>query len=93
MARPVFQLVIAKDEFEHKTQRVNEMWQTDFTQFKVVDWGYYYLCTILDVYSRYILVWRLLSTMGSRDVEETLNLAVAKTAVGHICFLMSICLL
>ena len=55
MTRPVFQLVIAKDEFEHITQRVNEMWQTDFTQSKVIDWGYYYLCTILDVYSRYIL--------------------------------------
>ena len=81
---PVFQLVSAKDEFEHKTKRVNEMWQTDFTQFKVVDWGYYYLCTILDDYSRYILAWRLASTMGSRDVEETLNLAVAKTGVQHI---------
>ncbi|MAU12365.1 MAG: hypothetical protein CL607_21255 [Anaerolineaceae bacterium] len=60
------------------------MWQTDFTQFKVVDWGYYYLCTILDDYSRYILAWRLAATMGSSDVEETLNLAVAKTGVQHI---------
>jgi len=81
---PVFQLVSAKDAFEHSTQRVNEMWQTDFTQFKVVDWGYYYLCTVLDDYSRYILAWRLASTMGSSDVEETLNLAVAKTGVQHI---------
>ena len=52
---PVFQLVSAKDAFEHPTQRVNEMWQTDFTQFKVLDWGYYYLCTVLDDCSRYIL--------------------------------------
>ena len=81
---PLFQLVSAKDAFEHPTQRVNEMWQTDFTQFKVVDWGYYYLCTVLDDYSRYILAWRLASTMGSSDVEETLNQAVAKTGVPHI---------
>lgn len=81
---PVFQLVTAKDEFEHKTSRVNEMWQTDFTQFKVVDWGYYYLCTILDDYSRYILSWRLAPTMGSHDVEETLNMAIAKTQLTHI---------
>jgi transposase InsO family protein len=80
----VFQLVSAKDAFEHPTRRVNEMWQTDFTQFKVVDWGYYYLCTVLDDYSRYILAWRLAATMGSRDVEETLNLAVTKTGVQHI---------
>lgn len=81
---PAFELVSAKEEFEHKTKRVNEMWQTDFTQFTVIDWGYYYLCTILDDYSRYILAWRLAPTMGSTDVEETLNLAMAKTKLTHI---------
>ncbi len=81
---PAFELVTAKDEFEHKTKRVNEMWQTDFTQFKVIDWGYYYLCTILDDYSRYILAWRLAPTMGSSDIEETLKLAMAKTQLTHI---------
>lgn len=81
---PLFELVTAKDEFEHKTKGVNEMWQTDFTQFKVIDWGYYYLCTILDDYSRYILSWRLAPTMGSSDVEETLKLAIAKTNLSHI---------
>ena len=81
---PVFQLVSAQDKFDQPTQRVNEMWQTDFTQFKVVDWGYYYLCTVLDDYSRYILSWRLATTMSSTDVEETLNVAVAKTGVQHI---------
>lgn len=78
---PVFQLVNAKDQFEHPTQRIHELWQTDFTQFKVVDWGYYYLCTVLDDYSRYILAWRLATTMGSTDVEATLQVAVEKTGV------------
>jgi putative transposase len=68
VASPVFQVVSAKDQFDHPTQRINELWQTDFTQFKVVDWGYYYLCTVLDDYSRYILAWRLAATMGSTDV-------------------------
>ena len=81
---PVFELVSAKDAFDQPTKRVNEMWQTDFTQFKVVDWGYYYLCTVLDDYSRYILAWRLATTMGSTDVEETLNIAVTKTGVAQI---------
>lgn len=81
---PVFQVVSAKDKFDQPTKQVNELWQTDFTQFKVVDWGYYYLCTILDDYSRYILAWRLAATMGSRDVEETLAIAVAKTGVAHM---------
>jgi len=81
---PAFDLVRAKDEFEHKTKRGNEMWQTDFTQFKVIDWGYYYLCTILDDYSRYILAWRLAPTMATTDVEQTLQLAMAKTNLTQI---------
>ncbi|GAB4431672.1 MAG: hypothetical protein Kow00106_25730 [Anaerolineae bacterium] len=81
---PVFQIVSAKEAFAHPTTRVNEMWQTDFTQFKVLDWGYYYLCTVLDDFSRYILAWRLAPTMGSTDVEQTLDIAVAKTGVTQI---------
>lgn len=81
---PVFQVVSAKETFDQPTRCINELWQTDFTQFKVIDWGYYYLCTILDDYSRYILAWRLAATMGSRDVEKTLAIAVAKTGVAHI---------
>lgn len=81
---PVFQIVSAKDAFQQPTQRVNEMWQTDFTQFKVIDWGWYYLCTVLDDFSRYILAWRLASTMGSQDVEDTLQVAIDKTGVTRI---------
>jgi transposase InsO family protein len=84
VASPVFQIVSAKDRFEHPTKRVNELWQADFTQFKVVDWGDYYLGTVLDDYSRYILAWRLAATLGSTDVEETLNVAAATTGVEPI---------
>ena len=76
---PVFQIVTAGEEFEHKTTRVHEMWQTDFTQFKVVSWGWYYLCSILDDYSRYIIAWRLSDTMGADDIIQTLNLARERT--------------
>jgi putative transposase len=81
---PVFDVVKASDKFENPTKRVNEMWQTDFTQFKVYGWGWYYLCTILDDFSRYILAWRLSSTMAATDVQETLQMAIDKTGVGHI---------
>ena len=57
-------MITAADRFEKPTRRVNEMWQTDFTQFKVIGWGWYYLCTILDDYSRYILAWRLSTKHG-----------------------------
>lgn len=81
---PAFELVKASDRFEHPTQRVNELWQTDFTQFKVVSWGWYYLCTVLDDFSRYILAWRLASTMATTDVQETLLLALEQTGVKQV---------
>jgi len=78
---PAFRLVSAGDRFENPTTRVNEMWQTDFTQFKVVGWGWYYLCSVLDDYSRYILAWRLASTMGTADVKSTLDIARERTGI------------
>jgi len=77
----VFEIVSAKKKFENPTKRVNELWQTDFTQFKVLHWGWYYLSTVIDDYSRYILAWKLAPTMGTTDVEETLELALKKTGL------------
>ncbi len=73
---PVFQMIAAKDKFEKPTRRINELWQADFTQFKVLDWGYYYLSTVLDDYSRFILAWQLSPTMAATDVQETLEKAL-----------------
>ena len=73
---PVFTMIPAKNKYEKPTKQIHELWQTDFTQFKVQGWGWYYLSTILDDYSRYILAWKLSSTMGEKDVEETLEMAL-----------------
>lgn len=73
---PIFTLIPAKDKYEKPTKYVHELWQTDFTQFKVLNWGWYYLSTVLDDYSRYILAWKLSTTMGEKDVEDTLELAL-----------------
>ena len=45
---------------------------------------YYYLCTILDDFSRYILSWHLSPTMGADDIKHTLVLAIADTQITHI---------
>lgn len=63
----------AADEFKEKTTRVNELWQTDFTYFKILGWGWYYLSTILDDYSRYIVSWMLCKNMKKEDVQDTLR--------------------
>ena len=74
---PAYIVVSASDRFKRPTRRVNEMWQTDFTYLHVVGWGWYYLSTVLDDYSRYIIAWKLFSTMSTGDVKETLDAALA----------------
>ena len=39
-------------EFHNKTTAINQMRQTDFTYFKIIGWGWYYLSRILDDYRR-----------------------------------------
>ena len=74
---PDYVVIKAADEFKDKTTAINQMWQTNFTYFKIIGWGWYYLSTILDDYSRYIIAWKLCSTMRASDVIETIELALA----------------
>jgi putative transposase len=74
---PAFAVISAADEFHEKTTRPNQLWQTDFTYLKVIGWGWFYLSTILDDYSRYIVAWRLCTTMRAGDVTATLEDALA----------------
>ena len=64
----------AASEFKYKTTGINQMWQTDFTYLKIIGWGWMYLSTILDDFSRYVVAWKLCTGMTSRDVTETLDL-------------------
>ena len=73
---PAFVVIKADDEFRDKTARPNEMWQTDFTYFKIIGWGWVYLSTVLDDFSRYIIAWKLCTTMRAEDVTDTLELAL-----------------
>ncbi len=53
----------AASEFKDETTAPNELWQTHFTYLKIIGWGWYYLSTIFDDYSRYIINWKLCTTM------------------------------
>jgi transposase InsO family protein len=74
---PAFIVVKAADEFKDKTTAPNHLWQTDFTYLKVIGWGWFYLSTILDDFSRYIIGWKLCTTMRAEDVTDTLELALS----------------
>jgi transposase InsO family protein len=78
---PVYTVIDALDKFPHPTRAPNELWQTDFTYFKVVQWGWYYLSTILDDYSRFILAWRLCTGMAADDVKHTIEDAIRFTGI------------
>src|SRR5439155_19162318 len=54
----------------------NQLWQTDFTYLKVIGWGWFYLSTVLDDFSRYIVAWKLCATMRAEDVTATLERAL-----------------
>lgn len=84
VASPVFTLISAKDKFDNPTTRVNQLWQTDFTYFKVVHWGWYYLLTVLDDFSRYILAWQLCKGMTADDVKPVLDIAIKRIGVKHV---------
>ena len=73
---PAFIVMKAVNEFKDKTTAPNQLWQTDFTYLKVIGWGWFYLSTVLDDFSRYIIAWKLCTGMATSDVEDTLNLAL-----------------
>lgn len=81
VTNPVYNVFTARDTFPNPTRAPNELWQTDFTWFKIVHWGWYYLSTILDDYSRYILAWQLCTGMSTDDVKQTLEAAIKFTGV------------
>ena len=81
---PAYILISASDHFQNPTKEVHELWQTDFSYFKIVGWGWYYLSTVMDDYSRYILAWKLTSGMGASDVTETLDMARSKAGIDKV---------
>ena len=83
IARPAYIVMKAADEFKDKTTAPNQLWQTDFTYLKVIGWGWFYLSTILDDFSRYIIAWKLCTTMKVGDVTETLDLALQAAGLDH----------
>jgi putative transposase len=76
IASPAYIVMKAADEFQDKTTAPNQLWQTDFTYLKVIGWGWFYLSTVLDDFSRYVIAWKLCATMRADDVTATLNLAL-----------------
>ncbi len=81
--RPEVQLVAGK-EYHTKTTRPHQMWATDASYFRVVGWGYYYLVTVMDDYSRFILAWKLQKDMSANSLIEVIQEAVDATGMTDV---------
>jgi len=74
----------AANEYHTKTTRPHQMWATDASYFRVVGWGYYYLVTVMDDYSRFILAWKLQKDMSSNSLIEVVQEAVDATGMTDV---------
>ena len=77
------QLTAAK-EYHTKTTQSHQMWATDASYFRVAGWGYYYLVTVMDDYSRFILGWKLQKDMSANSLIEVVQKAVDATGMTDV---------
>ena len=81
--RPETRMAAGK-EYHRKTTGPHQMWATDASYFRVVGWGYYYLVTVMDDYSRFIPSATLrtgLAHMLKRDMTADSFIEVVQEAV------------
>ncbi len=80
---PEMKLAAGK-EYHTKTTRPHQMWDTDASYFRVIGWGFYYMVTVMDDYSRFILAWKLQTDMTSDSFIEVLQDAVDLTGMTDV---------
>jgi putative transposase len=74
----------AGKEYRVKTTAPNQQWQSDASYFFVMGWGWYYLISVLDDYSRLILAWDLKPDMTANSISDVVEEAVAFTAMKNV---------
>ena len=74
----------AGKEYRRKTSRINELWGTDCCHLKVACWGWYYLESVMDDFSRFILGWDLKTDMTAGSLEDVVQQAVDFTGMTDV---------
>ena len=74
----------AGKEYHLETTGPRQMWATDASYFRVVGWGYYYMVTVMDDHSRFILAHRLQRDMTSDSLIEVVQEAVDRTGMDQV---------
>jgi transposase InsO family protein len=81
--RPEVRLIAGR-EYHTKTTGPHQLWATDASYFRVVGWGYYYLVTVMDDYSRFILAWKLQKDMAADSLIEVVQQAIDVTGMTEV---------
>jgi putative transposase len=76
--------LVAGKEYHTKTTGPHQMWATDASYFRVAGWGYYYLVTVMDDYSRFILSWKLQKDMAADSLIDVVQEAVDATGMTEV---------
>ena len=65
----------ARQQYLHKPEGINQLWQVDFTEFEIRNYGTYYSTNVLDYFSRYVLACLIRASHTAEDLIEALEMA------------------
>ena len=63
----------ASKEYHRKTTAPHQLWATGAWYFRVIGCGYYYLVTVIDDHSRFILAWKVRQDMTASPFHPQSN--------------------
>jgi len=78
----------ARQQYLHKPEGINQLWQVDFTEFQIPEYGTYYSTNVLDYFSRYVLACLIRSSHTADDLIDAIEMAKqeAISILGEGCF-------
>lgn len=77
-----------RQQYLHKPEGINQLWQVDFTEFQIRDYGTYYSTNVLDYFSRYVLACLIRASHTADDLIDAIEMAKreAISILGEDCF-------
>ena len=78
-----------RQQYLHKPEGINQLWQVDFTEFQIPEYGTYYSTNVLDYFSRYVLACLIRASHTADDLMDAIEMAKqeAQSILGEGCFL------